>query len=416
MKNLLIALFLAGVAIIIWQFASTPNTSNNHAGHHIEHEDDEFESGAHGGRLLKKGDFALEITIFESGSPPRFQIYAYQNGQMLNPDKVMLSIELSRLGDITDKFKFSPEANYLTSSTIVREPHSFDVTVNAGFEDQTFEWTYQSHEGRTQISDAAAAEAGVVIEKVGPATIVETIDVLGQVKFAPGAKAVLRGRFPGQIIDVFKTVGDPVTKGEVIVRIDNNTSLRSYDITSPIDGVLIERHTNVGDVVGEAPLMVVGDVTQLIVDYHVFASDLQRVLPGQDVMISSLEQTSRTNSTISTLLPTKETATQTIIARVPLANPNSTWLPGMTVRGDIVVDKIDVPRAVRSEALQSFRDFTVVFEKVGDTYEVRMLELGRQTAQWTEILDGIEIGANYVSQNSYLIKADIEKSGASHDH
>jgi cobalt-zinc-cadmium efflux system membrane fusion protein len=45
-----------------------------------------------------------------------------------------------------------------------------------------------------------------------------------------------------------------------------------------------------------------------------------------------------------------------------------------------------------------------------------MLELGRQDDTMAEVLGGIEPGANYVSGNSYLIKADIEKSGASHDH
>jgi cobalt-zinc-cadmium efflux system membrane fusion protein len=66
--------------------------------------------------------------------------------------------------------------------------------------------------------------------------------------------------------------------------------------------------------------------------------------------------------------------------------------------------------------LQSFRDFTVVYAQVGDTYEVRMLELGRRDGQFVEVLGGLEAGTTYVTDNSYLVKADIEKSGASHDH
>ena len=45
-----------------------------------------------------------------------------------------------------------------------------------------------------------------------------------------------------------------------------------------------------------------------------------------------------------------------------------------------------------------------------------MLELGQEGAEWTEVLSGIEAGTVYASENSYVIKADIEKSGASHDH
>ena len=69
-----------------------------------------------------------------------------------------------------------------------------------------------------------------------------------------------------------------------------------------------------------------------------------------------------------------------------------------------------------NDGLQGFRDFTVVYAKVGDQYEVRMLEIGRKAGPWVEVLSGITLGTEYVALNSYLIKADIEKSGASHDH
>ena len=84
--------------------------------------------------------------------------------------------------------------------------------------------------------------------------------------------------------------------------------------------------------------------------------------------------------------------------------------------GDIEVETFEVPLAVKRSGLQSFRDFTVVYAKVGEEYEVRMLELGREAGPWMEVLGGLEPGTEYVTENSYIIKADIEKSGASHDH
>jgi cobalt-zinc-cadmium efflux system membrane fusion protein len=75
-----------------------------------------------------------------------------------------------------------------------------------------------------------------------------------------------------------------------------------------------------------------------------------------------------------------------------------------------------VPLAVRTEAIQPFRDFKVVFASFGQDYEVRMLELGRSSPEWTEVLSGIKPGTSYVAKGSFLIRADIEKSGASHDH
>ncbi len=108
--------------------------------------------------------------------------------------------------------------------------------------------------------------------------------------------------------------------------------------------------------------------------------------------------------------------TQTVIAHVELPNPDGAWRPGQAVEGLAVIANHDVLLAVRTRALQRFRDFTVVYARVGETYEVRMLELGRQTPEWTEVLGGIEPGETYVTDNAFLIRADVEKSGASHDH
>jgi cobalt-zinc-cadmium efflux system membrane fusion protein len=82
----------------------------------------------------------------------------------------------------------------------------------------------------------------------------------------------------------------------------------------------------------------------------------------------------------------------------------------------VVVEQFKVPLAVPYSAIQRFRDFKVVFARFGNTYEVRMLEMGRRDPQWVEVLGGLEPGTLYVTQNSYLIKADIEKSGAKHAH
>ena len=86
----------------------------------------------------------------------------------------------------------------------------------------------------------------------------------------------------------------------------------------------------------------------------------------------------------------------------------------VAVAGGVLVEQ--VPLAVRTEALQRLRDFTVVFANYGQDYEVRMLELGRKSPEWTQVLSGIKPGTPYAAKGAFLIRADIEKSGASHDH
>jgi cobalt-zinc-cadmium efflux system membrane fusion protein len=86
------------------------------------------------------------------------------------------------------------------------------------------------------------------------------------------------------------------------------------------------------------------------------------------------------------------------------------------VEGQVTVEDIPVPLLIDNRALQTFRDWQVVFIKVGDNYEIRPMTLGRTDGDFTEVLDGLQPGDEYVVAGSYLLKADLEKDGATHDH
>jgi len=377
---------------------------------------EEFERGSHRGRMLRTGDFALEITIFESGVPPEFHVYPYDGGKPVDPSKVALTIDLKRLGGRVDRFPFKPEKDYLKGEGTVVEPHSFDVVVTATFGGKKHNWSYASYEGRTTIADAAATNAGVKTDTAGPATVKLTIELLGTVDLAPGAKAELRARFPGRVLSVSKNIGDLVSAGEELARVESNESLQSYAITSPTDGVVLSRAVNRGDVTGDGVLFAVGNPAKLIAEFHVFDRDAASVKAGQAVRIASLDGKTVVDTVIASITPFKDPATQTVMARATFDNAGKGFLPGMQATGAVVVEEVQVPLAVKTAGIQPFRDFEVVYAKVGETYEVRMLEIGRRSAEWTEVLGGIEPGEVYVSENSFLIRADIEKSGASHDH
>ena len=86
------------------------------------------------------------------------------------------------------------------------------------------------------------------------------------------------------------------------------------------------------------------------------------------------------------------------------------------VKARITVDLQPTSLVVPLAALQKFRDWDVVFIRVGDDYEVRPVTLGKRDATRVEILDGLKAGDQVVIEQSYLVKADIDKSGASQDH
>jgi membrane fusion protein, heavy metal efflux system len=376
----------------------------------------EYERGPHNGRLLRDGDFAVEITIFETGVEPQFRLYAYRDDRPLTPGDAQLAMTLTRLGGQVDRFAFTPEADYLKGDGVVAEPHSFDVAVRAVEGGRTHDWTYASYEGRTIIAAAQAEAAGVGVEAARPAAIEETIALSGRVELQPQGRADVTAWYPGRIVAMSKAIGERVNRGETLARVTASESLQTYAIPSPISGVVMARNANVGDVTGAAPLYVIADARQVHAEFYVYPRDAERLRAGQPINVRNLPGTHTIRASIEAILPSADMMTQTIVAHVELPNADGAWRPGQAVEGAAVVASTSAPLAVRTRALQRFRDFTVVFARVGETYEVRMLELGRQTPEWTEVLGGLAPGTHYVTDNAFLIRADIEKSGASHDH
>ena len=115
------------------------------------------------------------------------------------------------------------------------------------------------------------------------------------------------------------------------------------------------------------------------------------------------------------LLPSLEGAPYTI-ARVVVDNRRGMLVPGQLVAAKVVVDADEVSIAIDNRGLQVFEEQPVVFVREGEEYEARRLELGRSDDRVTEVLAGLKKGERYVVESSYLIKADLEKSGASHAH
>lgn len=376
---------------------------------------DEYARGPHNGRLLEDGDFAVEMTIFETGVPPQFRIYPYRNGEPANPSSVDLTVRLHRLGDIVDEFSFTPRQDYLMGDGVVIEPHSFEVEVVARQGGKTSSWRYESFEGRTTIPDDVAAEAGVAVDEAGPASIRDVITVSGTVELSPSATAEVRARYPGLVKSVNAKVGDYVRRGQTLAVVESSSSLQEYTVPAPVSGTILERHTNAGDVAGSEALFVIADFANAEARLHVFPRDVAKVKPGQKVSLGVAGGDLNIETTISHFLPLAGVESQTRVAVADLP-ADSGLQPGMRIMAEVTTAEIEVPLAVRESGLQSFRDFTVVYAKVDETYEVRMLDIGRRDGEYAEILGGVKLGETYVTENSYLIKADIEKSGASHDH
>ena len=381
----------------------------------VEEVAEDYESGPNNGRLLEDGDFTIELAIFETGVPPEFRAWATYLDSPVGPQDVDLEVTLTRLGDELNVIGFVPAGGMLRGDTVVYEPHSFFVAIDARFRNINYHWDYESLEGRTTILPEMSAAFGIETAIAGPATLQQSLNVVGSITANNEYSRDITARFDGLVQSVEASIGDFVNQGDKLLTIESNQSLISYTIAAPISGVITQRNINPGEQSDGQTLLTIMDTSTVWADLSIFPGDRSQVKIGAPVTIFSPVNEESVQGTIDRFNITVG-INQTIIARVAVENRNGLFPPGTFVEGKIKTGTIPVPLAVKRTGLQPFRDFTVVYAKIGNDYEVRMLELGRQDEQWIEVLGGLNPGTEYVSENSYILKADIEKSGASHDH
>lgn len=285
-----------------------------------------------------------------------------------------------------------------------------------GDEDHEEDGENEHGEGRTVIDDSVAEKAGIQTAKAQAETIYETLTLTGRIVTNRNTTAEVGARFSGIVKSVKVNWGDTVSKGQALASIEANDSLRSYNVTSPVDGVVLTRNTNIGNVVGDAPLFTIADLSEVWAEFHVFPRDLGKVKKGQSVRVHTIDDGHKTEAPITLILPTADPLSQTVTAVVSIANLESIWRPGMTVEGDVLLNQHPVSLAVAEDAIQQIEEKNVVFVKEGDAYEARPVTVGKRDGEMVEILSGLKAGEEYVSVGSFIIKADIGKSEAEHDH
>jgi cobalt-zinc-cadmium efflux system membrane fusion protein len=487
-----IGLLLAS-AILFSKKALPDGDAQGHAGAaHAADDAAKPPKGPHGGRLFTAGDYAVEVTLFESGVEPQFRLYTMLGGQPLDPAQSAVQITLERLGQAPQRFQFKPQGDYLLGDAAVVEPHSFKATVSASHAGQQHRFSYEQIEARVTMTDEQLQQAGVALATAGPAKITTRIQLPGEVHYNGDRTVQIVPRLAGLVEAVSANAGDHVRKGEVLAVLSsqalaeqrgllltaqrrlalarsvydrekilweekispeqdllqahsamqemeiqvhsaqqrlmalgassnasdaNSGKLTRFEIRSPIDGIVTDKRISAGAAVKEDDVIfTVSDLSTVWVEAAVAAQDLGRIASGQRAQIKANAFDAQAEATISYVSTSIGEQTRAATARIVLPNPNGLWRPGLPVTVNVVADELEVPVAVAVEGVQTVRDWQAVFGRYGTSLEARPLELGRNDGRSVEVKAGLKAGEQYAAQNSYLIKADLEKSGASHDH
>ena len=278
-------------------------------------------------------------------------------------------------------------------------------------ENDDHEEHHDGEENSTRIDSGMAQQVGIFTSTAGSQELHQTITVYGSLVSGPEQLSHVRARFEGLVKSVRVNIGDRVKTGDVLAEIESNESLKGYQIRSPIAGRIVQRHANTGEVTQGQVLFSIANFDSVWAELRIFPAQQSLVIEGQTVHV--LTKDGRVESEVQHLVPSMEFSYQ--LARVQLDNSKQSLFPGLMVEALLETGRFPVPLAVAKDAVQNLGGRQGVFVKDEDDYTFTPLVLGRADDQFYEVIDGIEVNTVYVSQNSYLIKADIEKSEAEHE-
>lgn len=194
-------------------------------------------------------------------------------------------------------------------------------------------------------------------------------------------------------------------------------SLPRYEIRAPIAGTVIERDLTVGEAVpADRNIFVIANLSSVWIEASIPAKELVNVRRGQAALVAAPDAGHEVRGRVSFIGTLVGEHTRRAIARIVVPNTGGAWRPGSFVTVRLEQATATVPLAVPVAAIQTFRDWQVVFVRYGDWFEARPVELGRSDGTWVEVLTGLTAGERFAATNSFAVKAEIGKLGATHDH
>ncbi|WNV10284.1 divalent metal ion exporter adaptor subunit IhpB [Tardiphaga sp. 709] len=272
-------------------------------------------------------------------------------------------------------------------------------------------------EGVVEMSDARVASSNIEILSAKSETLHDSLVLNGILQPNQETLVQVTPRFPGVVREIKKRIGDTVEKGELLAKIESNQSLSVYEMRAPISGTVIDRQISLGEYASEQkPAFIVADISTVWVDLSVYRRNLPRVRIGDKILIDVGDGGKPIEASLSYISPVGSSDTQSALARAVVPNIDMRLRTGLFVSARLILSAKPVAIAVRASAIQTVENRSVVFVRSGDKFEARDVELGARDSDNVEILFGLLDGDKYAAKNSFIVKAELGKGSASHEH
>ncbi|MCX5658810.1 MAG: efflux RND transporter periplasmic adaptor subunit [Planctomycetota bacterium] len=206
-----------------------------------------------------------------------------------------------------------------------------------------------------------------------------------------------------------------------------------YPIVAPMDGHVLEREVTLGELVRpeREALAVLADLSTLWVLADVSEARLRHVALGAAAKVRvAATGDEPLDGTVAYIAPQLDAATRTATVRIEIKGDRPAIRAGMFAQVEILVassaaggvagvGSAEAVLAVPEEAVQTVEGGPAVFVPVAgeeNTFAKRAIKVGRTVGGMTIVLDGLHDGDSYIVAGSFILKAELGKAGAAHEH
>ncbi|WP_180011202.1 MULTISPECIES: efflux RND transporter periplasmic adaptor subunit [unclassified Acinetobacter] len=197
-----------------------------------------------------------------------------------------------------------------------------------------------------------------------------------------------------------------------------------FIIRAPIAGVISQKDIVVGENVQLADqLFTIEQLKDLWLEFnlaHQYSAQLQK---GQNVSFKINGSDQLYSAEIQSLTSQADVQTGRLVVRAKLKQQSAELRPNVMVNVLLADSGTKNVLRVQKSAVQSIEGkdsiFIVESEQKGQVHlKAQALKLGQASSdgQWLEVISGLDAGQKYISQGSFLLKSELEKDEAGHEH
>lgn len=195
-----------------------------------------------------------------------------------------------------------------------------------------------------------------------------------------------------------------------------------YTITAPLSGVISRKDIVVGEHVQVTDaLLVIDEPNQLWLELNLPTQQAMSFKPGQNIDFYVLGHTQTFQARLQHISSQADAETGRLQMRALVQSNADVLRPNTLLNVELAIAPKENQLRIAKAALQSIENQTVVFiakqnEDKVEFYPQKVRVAATSDPQWVIVEDGLQQGQRYVTQGSFLLKSELEKGEAAHDH